>query len=114
MPTPPSLTPEQRRAASERAVAARRFRAAVRTELTSGTLTLGQALVAAQADGERARALGATKVRVLLQALPGIGPRRADQIMTELAIPPDRRVRGLGPSQRQGLLERCADRRGLA
>jgi ribosomal protein S13 len=46
------------------------------------------------------------KVSALLEALPGIGKIRAQQIMAEVGISPTRRVRGLGTHQVAALVER--------
>ena len=91
----PSLSPEQMQAARGAATAARRKRAALKDELRSGTLSLGQALDKA-ADDE---VLAHVKVIDLLKSLPRIGDKRAQEIMARLDIAPNRRVRGLGPHQ---------------
>jgi ribosomal protein S13 len=44
------------------------------------------------------------KVSALLEALPGVGKVRAQQIMERLEIAPSRRLRGLGERQRKALL----------
>lgn len=82
--------------------AARSARADLQHHLKSGDLRLEEALRAADED----EAIGRTRVRILLQNLPGVGPRGAVKAMEELGIDPDRRVRGLGSRQREGLLER--------
>jgi len=48
--------------------------------------------------------LGKMKVSALLEALPGVGKVRAQQIMERLEIAPSRRLRGLGERQRKALL----------
>ncbi|MHA3702523.1 integration host factor, actinobacterial type [Jatrophihabitans sp. YIM 134969] len=106
MPTPPALTAEQRRAAGAAAVQARAVRADLRRELAAGRTTLAAAFDRAAADDPGAGAVGAMQVRVLLESLPGVGDRIADHVMTDLAIPVGRRVRGLGPGQRAALVAR--------
>ena len=98
----PSLTPEQRSLAVERAIAARRERAAVKARLKTAGTTIEQ-VIAAGAENE---AIGKMRVSDLLESLPGIGPVRALQIMDELGIAQSRRVRGLGPGQTAALLRR--------
>src|SRR5256714_9040616 len=44
------------------------------------------------------------KVSALLEAMPGVGKVRAQQIMERLEIAPSRRLRGLGDRQRKALL----------
>ena len=41
----------------------------------------------------------------LLESLPGVGKVKARRIMEDIGISETRRVRGLGPQQRQALLE---------
>ena len=48
--------------------------------------------------------LGKMKVSALLEALPGVGKVRAQQIMERLEIATSRRLRGLGDRQRKALL----------
>ena len=102
MPLPPALTPDQRRAALEKAAAARQQRAEVKERLKSGELTLGALFDA----GDRDDALGKLKVIGMLESLPGVGKVRARRLMQELEISESRRLRGLGGNQRRRLLER--------
>ncbi|MFH0246356.1 integration host factor, actinobacterial type [Streptomyces sp. HK10] len=94
----PSLTPEQRAAALEKATAVRKQRAAVLDDLKQGKRTLEEVLTT---DSE---VIAKIKVRRLLEALPGIGKIRADQIMKELAVSRERRIQGLGTRQKERLL----------
>jgi hypothetical protein len=67
----PALSNDERDAARQKAVLARRARSAVRASLKAGTLTLAQVL-------ERAdNVVGRMPVRQLLTALPGVGRVRA-------------------------------------
>jgi hypothetical protein len=102
----PERTADQRRLAAARAVAARRVRAEVATALKRGERTLADVLE--QADHEQA--VGAMRVRSLLESLPRFGPLRADRTMTRLDIAPTRRIRGLGVRQRAGLLAAVGQR----
>ncbi|QSB06618.1 integration host factor, actinobacterial type [Natronoglycomyces albus] len=96
----PKLTPEQRTAALEKAAAARKARAELKDKLKSGELSLEDVLKQAENDD----IAGKMKVSAVLKALPGIGDKRAMQIMEKLKIADSRRLRGLGEHQRAALL----------
>lgn len=100
----PQMSPEQRAQALEKAKAANTERARVKAGLKSGETTLADVLDAA---GE-SEPLAKMKVAALLQAVPGVGPKRAAQVMERLGIPADRRIRGLGPNQREALADEFA------
>ena len=102
MPLPPSLTPEQRLAALEKAAAARRQRAEVKEKLKMGSLTLRELFE----QGDRDETLAKLKVVSVLESLPGVGKVRARRLMEELDISESRRLRGLGRNQRKDLLDR--------
>lgn len=91
----PSLSPEQLQAARGAAAEARRKRAALKDDLRSGKVSLGDALDQASKD----EVLAHVKVIDLLKSLPRIGDKRAGEIMDRLEIAPNRRVRGLGRHQ---------------
>lgn len=95
----PTLTPEDRRAALAKAVAARRERAVLLADIKDGSLTL-----AALFD-RGGPVAGKTPVRRVLEALPGVGKVRAARILGQMDIPANRRLKGLGPRQRDRLLE---------
>ena len=94
--TLPTLTPEQRAEALEKAAAARSQRARIKSELKSGELK----------PSETDEVLGKMKVRALLVSLPRVGTTTADAILTDVHIAESRRVRGLGANQRAALVER--------
>src|SRR6476469_2392985 len=98
----PSLTPEQRAAALEKAAAARSERAAVKNRLQPAQGSLAEVVD----DGQTNDVIGKMKVSALLEAMPGVGKVRARQIMDELAISESRRVRGLGSKQASALVAR--------
>ena len=102
MPLPPSLTPEQRTAALEKAAAARRQRAEVKEKLKMGSLSLPELFE----QGDRDEVLAKLKVVSVLESLPGVGKVRARRLMQELDISESRRLRGLGRNQREALLGR--------
>jgi len=98
MATPPSLSPEQRAAALEKAKEARAARAEIKGRLKMGTLTLAKAL-----DSDDVN-VGKLKVVSLLESLPGVGKVKARKVMEDIGIAENRRVQGLGAQQRAALL----------
>ncbi|MCJ7670979.1 MAG: hypothetical protein MUP67_02895, partial [Acidimicrobiia bacterium] len=96
-----TLTPDQRRAALEKAAMARRVRAEVKEQLKSRQLTLGDLLGRAEHD----EILGKLKVVSMLESMPNTGKVKARRLMRTLEISESRRLRGLGPNQRKKLLE---------
>jgi hypothetical protein len=96
----PSLSPEQRAAALEKAAEIRKARAELKDQLKSGKTNLASVLDRAENDD----VVGKLKVSAVLQAMPGIGKIRANQIMEKLKIAESRRLRGLGEQQRKALL----------
>jgi signal recognition particle GTPase len=101
MANPPVLSPEQRAAALQKAAEARTARAELKEKLKMGSLTLSDALSKADADD----VIGKLKVVSMLESLPGLGKVKARRVMEAVGISESRRVRGLGPQQRQALLE---------
>jgi hypothetical protein len=101
----PTLTPEQRAAALEKAAEARRRRAEVKNRLKHS----GASLTTVLNDGEKDDIIGKMKVSAVLEAMPGVGKVRAQRIMEKLGISPTRRVRGLGANQRAALTREFAD-----
>ncbi|GAA1822214.1 integration host factor, actinobacterial type [Luedemannella flava] len=100
----PTLSPEQRAAALEKAAEIRKARAELKEQLKQGKTTLTAVLDRAEADD----VVGKLKVSAVLQAMPGIGKVRATQIMEKLKIAESRRLRGLGDQQRKALLAEFA------
>ncbi|MHB8243981.1 MAG: integration host factor, actinobacterial type [Acidimicrobiales bacterium] len=101
MPQPPSLSPEQRQAALEKAAAVRRERAELKDHLKSGRITLKELLTKAEAS----ETVGKMKVLAALEALPGTGKVKARRLMEQVGISETRRLQGLGAKQREALLE---------
>ncbi|HIW46429.1 MAG TPA: DNA-binding protein [Candidatus Yaniella excrementigallinarum] len=95
------LTPAERQAARQKALDARTARAKTKTEFADGTLTLAQVFEHADADEAVAR----MRTLDLLTALKGIGEIRAQNIMEQCDISPNRRLRGLGHRQRSALID---------
>ena len=95
----PQLTDEQRKAALEKAAAARHARAELREKIKNGDVTLEEVL---DSDDPIASRL---KVSALIESLPGYGKAKAAKVMNELGISDTRRVKGLGARQREQLIE---------
>lgn len=100
MAQPPTLSPEQRAAALEKAAEARKARAELKERLKLGTVTLRQVIEQGQSDD----LVGKTKVLAVLESLPGVGKVKARRTMEEIGIADSRRIRGLGVQQRDALL----------
>lgn len=95
----PTLTAEARAEALKKAVAVRRERGETPAQLKDGKVSLNVVL-----DREDS-VVGKVYVRRLLESLPGIGKVRAGQLLADLDISERRRVQGLGPRQKERLLE---------
>lgn len=92
----PKLTDEQRAAAMNRAAEVRRERAVLKARVKAGMLPLAEAMGEECAKGMR--------VIQLLQSVPGVGRIRAERMMKDFGIAPNRKVGGLGCRQREHLL----------
>jgi hypothetical protein len=101
MANPPALTDEQRKAALEKAAAARRARAEIKERLKMGSLSLSELFELADKD----ETVGKIKVLALLESLPGVGKVKARRVMEDIGIAETRRVQGLGAQQRAKLLD---------
>lgn len=97
----PQLTEEQRREALQKADKARRECGAFLARVRSGEIGFAEAIGDPVAQK--------CKVETLLRAMPGYGFAKTRQLMTRLGIAPNRRVKGLGSRQREGLLEAVGD-----
>lgn len=95
----PELTDEQRKAALDKAAAARHARAELREQIKKGEVSVEEVLNSDDPIASR------MKVSTLIESLPGYGKAKASKIMDELGISPSRRVQGLGVRQREKLLE---------
>jgi len=100
MSTPPSLTPEQRAAALQKAAEARRVRAEVKAKLKMGLVTFDELLELAGHD----EVIAKLKVLAVLESLPGVGKVKARRTMESVGISDSRRLRGLGTEQRKSLV----------
>jgi guanylate kinase len=97
-PHPPEV---DRAAASRRAVAARRDRAALKKDVAMRVISPQELLRRALADPESAA--GAMRVTDFLTAIPAIGENKRDRILADLDISPVKRLGGLGSRQRLAL-----------
>lgn len=101
---PTSSPPEvDRAAASRRAVAARRERAALKRDVTTRVITPQELL--RRAFAEPTSSAGAMRVTEFLTAIPAIGEGKRDRILAELSISPVKRIGGLGARQRRDLVD---------
>ena len=91
----PQLSSAQLEAAREAATQARRARAELKEQVKSGAMSFTAALNKAVDDDTLSR----IKVVDLLRAMPRVGITRASEIMENLQIAPNRRIRGLGRHQ---------------
>ena len=77
MPNPPTLTPEQRQQALEKAAIARRQRAEVKEKLKMGGLNLTELFEQLDTPDPSSDVLAKLKVVSVLESLPGVGKVRA-------------------------------------
>lgn len=89
-------------AASRRAVAARRERAALKRDVTTRVISPQELLRRALEAPESAA--GAMRVTEFLTSIPAIGEGKRDRILDELGISPVKRLGGLGVRQRVTML----------
>ncbi|MFX5506030.1 integration host factor, actinobacterial type, partial [Acinetobacter baumannii] len=87
-----------RAAASRRAVAARRERAALKRDVSTRVITPQELLRRGLADP--LSAAGAMRVTEVLTAIPAIGESKRDRILASLGISAVKRLGGLGSRQR--------------
>lgn len=100
----PTLTPEQRSAALEKAAAARKARAELRESLKSGEVTFEDLLAKIDSNELVAK----TKVLYVLESLPKVGKIKAREIIADVGIAETRRLAGLGARQRTDLVARLS------
>ena len=104
MPLPPSLSPQQRQAALDKAAIARRQRAELKDKLKMGSLSLKELLDQATTDD----VVGKMKMLAVLESLPGLGKVKARRLMEDVGISEARRVQGLGSNQRNALFDKLS------
>ena len=101
MPHPPTLSSEQRQEALNQAAIARRIRADTKDELKLGSLSFDALLDLAKHD----EMIGRMKVLAVLESMPGLGKVKSRRLMAEIGIASNRRLRGLGETQKVLLSE---------
>lgn len=94
----PTQTPEQRKAALEKARIVRAKRSELTTKLSIGAMKPEDALK--KVDDP---IVGRMKVKSFINALPGYGKVKTEKLMDELGIPETRRLQGLGSKQMEAL-----------
>ncbi|MCP4304449.1 MAG: integration host factor [bacterium] len=97
----PKMTDEQRAAALARAGEARRVRAEVKQLLKTGSLSLEDVFERAEEND----LIAGIKVSAVVVSMPHMGKIKAKRLLEELGIAENRRLRGLGPRQKEALLE---------
>ena len=100
----PKLTNEQRAEALRKAAEARRIRAEIKDRLKMGILMFDELL----AEADTIESVGKLKTLAALESMPGLGKVKARRLMTAIGIAENRRLRGLGESQRRRLVEHCS------
>lgn len=94
----PTMTPEQRAAALEKARVVRAQRSELTKKLSMGIMSADDALK--KADDP---VIGRMKVKSFVNSLPGYGKVKTEKLMEELGIPEGRRIQGLGTKQMENL-----------
>lgn len=94
----PTMTPEQRAAALEKARIVRAARSEITNKLSMGMMKPADALK--KVDDP---VVGRMKVKSFINALPGYGKVKTEKLMEELGIPETRRLQGLGSKQMENL-----------
>lgn len=100
MGLPPKLTPEERRAALEKAKVSRQRRAQVKDQVRTGELSIAQVLELAKSD----EIVSKMRVLELLESKSGVGKIRAASLLEKLKISSTRRIQGLGRLQIEEIL----------
>lgn len=97
----PKISEEDRKKALEKAQKVRKERAALREEMKAGKLAIKDVI-----DRKAEDIIGGMRVKYVLESMPGIGKVRAKEIMDQIGIDENRKVKGLGTRQVTALLER--------
>ena len=100
----PQVTDEQRKAALEKAKVARKKLSDTRKMLKEGTISVKEVLNTTD------EVLLRMKVTSLIESLPGYGKRRAEALMKDIGIMPNRRIKGLGSKQKEALIQYLEDK----
>ena len=100
MGAPPQLTPEERARALAQAKAARQRRAAIKSQVKDGSLSIHQVIELAQKD----EVIGKMRVLELVESISGVGKIRGKALLERLEISLTRRIQGLGKHQMNNLI----------
>ena len=92
----PQLTPEQRFAASQKAIETRKARMRLKDEMKHGKLSVAEAI--------KMPVMQRMKVYEFIRAIPGIGTNRAKDLMLANSIADNRRVGGLSEHRRAQII----------
>ncbi len=99
----PTMTPEQRAAALEKARVVRAARSEITTKLSMGLTSPIEVL-----EKTDDPVIGRMKVKSFVAACPGFGKVKTERLMEELGIDANRRIQGLGSNQMKALKEALA------
>ena len=100
MGAPPQLTPEDRARALAQAKAARQRRAAIKSQVKDGSLSIPQVIELAQTD----EVIAKMRVLELVESISGVGKIRGKALLERLEISLTRRIQGLGKHQMNDLI----------
>ena len=101
MGLPPTLTPEARSAALEKAKHSRKRRALIKEQVKNGKLSIAQVLDLAKSD----EVIAKMRVLELLESKAGVGKIRGAALLDKLNISRTRRIQGLGRLQIEEILK---------
>lgn len=99
----PTMTPEQRAAALEKARIVRTERAAITKKMSMGVMSPAEVLGKSEDP-----IIGRMKVKAFINACPGYGKVKTEKLMEELGVDENRRIQGLGSKQMQALKDALA------
>lgn len=100
MGAPPQLTPEDRARALAQAKAARQRRAAIKSQVKVGSLSIHQVIELARTD----EVIAKMRVLELVESISGVGKIRGKALLERLEISLTRRIQGLGKHQMNDLI----------
>lgn len=100
MGAPPQLTPEERARALAQAKAARQRRAAIKSQVKDGSLSIHQVIELAHTD----EVIAKMRVLELVESISGVGKIRGKALLERLEISLTRRIQGLGKHQMNDLI----------
>lgn len=102
----PTLSPEQRAQALEKAAKARQKRAQLKADIASGKVPLTDLLAGKLGPyADSPEIVAKTKVLQLLQSVDRVGKVKAQALMDQCSIAENRRLGGLGQDQRRRLTD---------